>query len=509
MVHIGSFPTNIDTKVIAPYIKKIFSKSKATHSLRYDSLTDQIKLKTDKSKLGVLYIEAPFILLPHFDVLKLIETGKCCSYCGEVLKLYDVGKMKDDGNKASREKRTTADKHERFINGLDCSDCEGRWCDNQCKLLDFKHNFLHHRPMNKTTSHPFLDINGDDKDTFFFDNWKKIESLIIKENNDWLYNTIMCILHLYHDPSLEATFSALPCWDAKSSDEMKRFMTTKGLESEISIEEIHSMLLACFKNLDLPLEKFLKYVSVYYLNNYHGSIYLIFSCLTKSASMEPNVKVEPFDGGLKHDFEEFVFKKTEDNNVCLFKTHHTDGTTLKPIYTNRTSGVVEKQLIQLVCSKMITTNDALVLTDQDYSNPLEPEDDEIAFISDEHDEADVPRLIVPVPPPSGDQNIVLKTPNPKLRKASFTSSGNSFGEGIIKFNRDQIREMLENMSNNFIDEESGDDADEAVMDDHSSSTGSVTDAEQKIVNAIKNLQINPSHNQRRKSVKFEDTVITI
>jgi hypothetical protein len=501
-------PTRVNIVALSPYLKKIFSKSKSTHSLRYDSHSDEIKLKTDKSKLGVVYMEAPFIALPNYELLKLIERGKCCGYCGEVLKLYDVGKMKDDGNKANREKQTTADKHERFINGLDCSECEARFCDKQCKLLDFKHELLHHRPTNKTATHPFVDVDGTDKDTFFFDSWKRLEAIILAENNDWLYNSMMCILHIYHDPSLETAFMSLRCWESNTSNDTIRFLQEKSLEWKVSLEVIHSLLLECFKNFELSYIDFLKYISIYCLNNYQGSIYLIFSALNKSKTIDPNLRVEPFDGDITQDYEEFVFKKTDDKGVRLLKTHIVDESTVKPIYTNRTSGILDKKIIQIMCTDMVSSGDTLVLLDQDYSNPLEIEDDEIAFISDDNDAVDTPRIIVPITPCTG-QGIVLKTPNPRLRKASFTSSGNSFGEGIIKYNRDQIREMLENISNNLIDEESADDADDVIADDVSSSLDSMPNNEQSIAKVMKNLQINPPHHQRRKSVKFEDHVTTI
>lgn len=496
-------PTNVVSELLIPILKKILTNSKSSHLLRLDPKSNEIKLKIDKPHVGLIYLEAPYIALPAFDLLKLIERGKCCGYCGGVLKIYDNGKMKDDGNKSNREKQTLVDKHERYINGLDCSDCEVRWCDKQCKGLDFKHTILHHRPSNKSASHAFFDVNGNEKDTFFFDKWTKLKTILLNGNMDLIYNTFICILHLYYDPSLQPGFESLKCFTSDDEPQLERCIKSWNME-DIDLKSIWEDFLSCFKKFNVSYLKFLKYVAIFKLNNYNGSIYLIFSALTKSSTIQPNAKVEYYDGNKQHDYEEFSVRTGEDNSVHLVKEHVVDTPSVKPIYTNKTSGILDKKVIQVSNTSRISTTSQLVILDEDFSNPFDMEDDEIEFLSDGDSDSKIPKIVLPIFPSTTTQ----KNTTPKIRTASFTSSGASFGEGIIKYNRDQIREMLENMSHSMrLDEESSDEAEDAIEDEISSSVGSSVN--RNIVSMMKNLQVNNAASQRRKSVKFEEKVTTI
>lgn len=491
----GEVPTKVQMDTLAPVLKKILSKSKASHSLRFESGSNEIKLKTEKQALGTICLEAPYIALPNFDLLKLIRLGKCCSYCGEVLKIYDTGKLKDDGNKQTREKQTTMEKQERYLNGLDCSNCEVRWCDKQCKDLDFKHELLTHRPANKSVSHPFVDCCGNEKDTFYFDKWVKLEKLLVGENMDVYYQVFMCLLHIYHDPTLKEGYESLKCVDFEDEFELEEYLgaNVKGM---YILKDLWSMFLECFKTFQMSYRDFLKYSIIYYMNNYSGSVYLIFSAITKSNTKPANIRVEYFTGNIQRDYEEFSVETKEDNSVRLVKHRVTDSTVIKPIYTNKTSGVLNKKIIQILSTEKVSTDCELVLKDEDYSNPLDIDDDEIGILSDDSTGVDLPKIILPV------STSKERRPS-KIRAASFTSSGASFGEGIIKYNRDQIREMLENMSLTLkVDEESSDELDEVIVDEVPSTADSSVN--KNIVNMMINLQVAPHSTQRRKSVKFAE-----
>lgn len=498
-----TIPTNVVTDTLNPILKKILSKSKSTHLIRLDTVTNEIKLKVDKPHLGLIYLESPYIAIPSFDLLKLIERGKCCGLCGGVLKIYDNGKMKDDGNKSTRQKQTHIEKHERYINGLDCSECEVRWCDKQCKDLDFKHMLLNHRPSNKSTSHTFLDVAGNEKDIFYFDKWTKLKNLLVSENLDVVYNTFMCIIQIYYDETLVQGFESLKCVVCDDESQLELYINSWNILKVIDLKTLWQSFTGCFKKLNMSYLSFLKYVIIFKLNNYNGSIYLIFSAMTKSDSVESNVKVEYYDGATQYDYEEFSVRTGEDNAVHMIKEHVVDRASVKPIYTNRSSGILDKKVIQVSNTARVSNTAPLVLPDEDFSNPADVEDDEIEFLSDGESDTKIPKIVLPVLP-----SYTQKTTNSKIRAASFTSSGASFGEGIIKYNRDQIREMLENMSHSMrLDEESSDEAEDAIDDEISSSVGS--SISRNIVSMVKNLQVNNAASQRRKSVKFEEKVTTI
>ncbi|GAV29227.1 hypothetical protein PMKS-002709 [Pichia membranifaciens] len=411
--------------------------------------------------------------------------------------------MKDDGNKSNRQKQTHIEKHERYINGLDCSNCEVRWCDKQCKDLDFKHILLNHRPSNKSASHAFFDVDGNEKDIFYFDKWTKLKNLLVSDNLDVVYNTFMCIIHMYHDPNLGQGFESLRCVTCDSESQLENYISSWNILKVIDLKTLWESFTDCFKKLNMTYLKFLKYMVIFKLNNYDGSIYLIFSALTKSDTLEPNVKVEYYDGVTQYDYEEFSVRTGEDNAVHMIKEHVVDRASVKPIYTNRSSGILDKKVIQVSNTSRISTTAPLVLPNEDFSNPADVEDDEIEFLSDGESDTKIPKIVLPVLPSSTQKNTT-----PKIRAASFTSSGASFGEGIIKYNRDQIREMLENMSHSMrLDEESSDEAEDAIDDEISSSVGS--SMSRNIVSIVKNLQVNNTASQRRKSVKFEEKVTTI
>lgn len=502
MNSIYKIPSSLNSEKLNPLLKKILNKSKSAHLLRVDSTSNEIKLKTDKPHLGIIYIEAPYITLPHFDVLKLIERGKCCSYCGEVLKIYDNGKMIDDGNKGNRQRKTSFDKHDRYINGLDCSDCEVCWCDKQCKELDFRHRILSHRPTNKSATHAFIDVDGNDKDIFYFAKWDILKKKLTGNNMEIFYNTLICILHLYYDPSLVIGFESLRCYTSNDEQHLEKYIDSWNILEAINLKKIWEEFQNCFKNFRLSYLKFLKYIIIFRLNNYNGSIYLIFSAIKKSDVLTPNSKVEYYDGITQRDYEEFSVISKGTNSIKLVKQYVVDKPSIKPIYTNKTSGILDKKIIQVTNTSKVTSDFPLIILEEDYSNPLDIVDDDIDFISDDESNNAIPKIILPITKSSSQQK------NPKIRTASFTSSGASFGEGIIKYNRDQIREMLENMSNsNRLDEESSDEAEEVIDDDLSSSGGSSVN--KNFVSMVKNMQITNATAQRRKSVKFEETVTTI
>lgn len=498
-MHSETVPTTINYNVLGPILRKILSKNSSNHVLRFDTSKNQIKLKNDKSIPGPICLESPFIALPNFDILKLLDKGHCCGYCGEVLKIYDDGKMKDDGKKKNRLKQNSMEKHDRYINGLDCSDCNVKWCDSQCRRLDFRHQLLHHRPTNKTFSHPFTDINGKEIDTFYFENWNALQTELIARGLYMLYNTILCIFQVYFDSSLKETYESLLCIDSKEAQELEAYIKSLLImDASVDIKKIWEGFNKVFKNYGIDYVDFLRYSIIYHLNNYNGSIYLIFATLTKSAEVDANAKVEYYNGAIQRDYEEFsMVPKTKSRDLHIVKHHITDETKVSQIYTNQKSCRLDKKILEISTIKKATAQDEIILSKQDYTNPLDLEDDELTFLPDHT--STIPKIVVPI---SGDTN-QKRRPS----RVSFTSSGASFGEGIIKYNRNQIREMLESMTETI----EKDELEEVIDDDNVSSVGStvtIVDKE-KLVNMVKNLQIAPHATQRRKSVKFDDNVSDI
>ncbi|GME78037.1 unnamed protein product [Ambrosiozyma monospora] len=234
-----------------PYLSKILNKSKSNHSLKISpkSPHQKLELSQDQSSIGPVFMESPFILVPNFELLKLIKLGKCCSYCGDVLKVYDQGRMRDkdididdsdnspsrhhthnhgkngrkngnsgsngQGGRSKSGNRSTNEqqKHNRFLSGLDCDECESCWCSQECKDLDFRHELMFHRPTNKSMCHRFPVLAGPSSESgrsnglnFSYEGWCKMFDFIKSNQLDLIYYGVMVMLHLIHDQALIRPF---------------------------------------------------------------------------------------------------------------------------------------------------------------------------------------------------------------------------------------------------------------------------------------------------------------
>ncbi|GME82276.1 unnamed protein product [Ambrosiozyma monospora] len=170
---------------------------------------------------------------------------------------------------------------------------------------------------------------------------------------------------------------------------------------------------------------------------------------------------------------------------------------MKPIYTNRSSGMVNKKILKVTNFEPLFRGSTLVLRNVDYFNTAEDSSDEDSSSSESESESDdfdansistgetnasslfddepiTPKLLQ-IPPMTTTNATANRTRTRAgsltcvtnansqgrrghVRNASFTSSGNSFGEGIIKYSRSQIRDMLMQMSLKDHDLGNGDDA---------------------------------------------------
>lgn len=411
--------------------------------------------KEDLNPLELLFIESPLILIPNHSLKSLIKSGRACSKCGEVIKAYDSGIIKDI------KKNLDGLKHERFLKGLDCDQCNIKWCCSKCKELDIWHDCLNHRPINKSNT------NQIGKDTIF---WENLVNLKMELEDPIKFGVFNCILECQYDSNVKELFESLPLDEIDLKLDWGKF---QGLINET------------FKNSNYDLDTIKKYVGIYQRNNYDGSIYLIFSNLRRGEDVDSdndssvNCKMELFNKDQCKSFDEI------DINTHLIKHINNKMAKLKPIYTSRGSNL-NKKLIQCKSISNLTSGQMLIIENLNYSNPKDNDDDDIIYWN----ESGFPKIIIP----HEDINIKIK------RRTSLTSSGASFGEGIIKYNREQIREMLQTSvieeNSDYLsekEEEENDDDDNEEDDDDDID-------EDEMFQKMKDLNVST----RRKSVRFVD-----
>ncbi|QPG74566.1 hypothetical protein FOA43_001897 [Brettanomyces nanus] len=434
-------------KAVEPYIKRALERGRhSSHGIRVDDKKHEVVANSDKSGLGVLFLEAPFILLPEYEMLNLIELGKACAYCGTVLKVDDLGKLRDD--KAHVRHRSKYSKMERFIKGLDCDRCSLRWCCQKCKDADFKHNLLHHLPDNKTGTHNFVDSASKKKDVFLYGNWTQLRSLILEDDLEICYYGIMAILQVYYDDKLMKPFESLTFCD---DIELAESFLSSGNET-VTKEALHKsyqLLCDCFKKLDLSYDRYLKYLTIYKLNNFGGCIYLITSTLGRVAENgNANCRIEYYDeqdcSATETVIDSFRVKPVSENSVELIKESFVEAENKTPIYV--TDNRSNKKILKVLNVTRLKANEPLTIKDVDYSLPTDSED-EFAVLSLDLDNEEQRRMrMIQSRHRFSTSALLQPAKNSKMRTASFTSSGSSFGEGIIKYNRAQIREMLQQLT---------------------------------------------------------------
>ncbi|KAH3674730.1 hypothetical protein WICPIJ_009497, partial [Wickerhamomyces pijperi] len=174
------------------------------------------------------------MVVPPFDLIKLIEVGKCCCYCGDTLKVYDKGRLKDkDVHDISDEK------HARFMSGLDCADCSCKWCSQSCRKQDFSHSMLHHQPTNKAMTNQLTNSRGE-KLILLYDRWVSFRKRILEQNLEWVYCGLYVALQLFHNPELKDGFMGLR--QVSREDQMDF------LGPDTDYFTLYEDLAGCFKN---------------------------------------------------------------------------------------------------------------------------------------------------------------------------------------------------------------------------------------------------------------------
>ncbi|KAG7699727.1 hypothetical protein KL951_001444 [Ogataea haglerorum] len=370
-----------------------------------------IVLRHDMTNLGTLYLEAPYFLIPPFDLVKLVEVGKCCSYCGETLKIYDKGRLRD------KEAHDVSDqKHMRFMSGLDCGDCSSRWCSQNCRKLDFCHSFLNHQPTNKGMTNQITNSRGE-KLVLLYDRWVSFKKAIHEKSLELAHCGLYVTLQLFYYPELREGYMSMRNVVAEQRDEF--------LGREIDFTTLYEEMTACFKDFKLSEDEFLDCLSIFKLNNYNSGVYPLTSYLS-DPSGEINCSISPFETSIAHDYEDFRIDVVDEHNVTLTKQRHLESYR-KPIHTSTLK--IDKKIIIVSSMRNIKSCEKLVAG----------ESHETGSACSSSDNSSMEKITAPIP-----HRFPGKARN--QRNASFTSSGNSFGEGIIKYNRDQIREMLVEMS---------------------------------------------------------------
>jgi len=455
MIQLPSHPkSSMDRNSLGPILRKIISKTKGQHTLRFDQQKKLLVAAFDQSQPGTLFLEAPMILLPDFELLRLIKIGKCCAYCGCVLKGDNEGRLAGSDTKPLNRKASKEQKIDRFISGLDCDQCSLRWCGDACKSADSLHGILNHRPENKSCSHQFVGADSRKKDVLLFDRWSSLWSFVATERLELCYYGISAILRIYYDEKLREPFESLRCLSDCTEKEMIRYLCScSSTLDEDKLRKCYEMLIACFKKMDLGFGTFLRYLTIYKRNNFSGCIYLLASSLDHVGVDNPgveNCRIEYFEGDESRNLvDSLLLKPISEHAVELIQQSHIEDKSKKVVFFTIGSAKVRRKILKVSNIDAIRKGDPLTIREMDYSVPTVEEYAICAVDSDAESEIMVQNRSASVSPHRHRSFYPRHCSNSFTsvhRTASFTSSGSSFGEGIIKYNRDQIREMLQHLS---------------------------------------------------------------
>ncbi|EDO15701.1 hypothetical protein Kpol_1000p13 [Vanderwaltozyma polyspora DSM 70294] len=215
----------------------------------------------------------PIVVVPSMERLTLMKMGKACSLCGGLL--------------------SHLSKHFIVVHSLDCDNCGGVWCSNECKNIDIGHNTLKHLHKSK--------INGIDSVA-----WGKFE----KYCNDNVFVAAYSI----------GVIMALALIDKKNTDKIRKkfnllssvsqgirinesdstniggtFDASSGAMSNKDPEPIWKTSYELLKNAipttdELDMETYLSYIGRYNINQISDQMFFLPSLINHNC--EPNVRFE-------------------------------------------------------------------------------------------------------------------------------------------------------------------------------------------------------------------------
>ncbi|OWB57604.1 hypothetical protein B5S28_g3564 [[Candida] boidinii] len=316
----------------------IIIQPKSKKKLLLPNSTSISKLPQSPPPPTILFNETPFIEIPSFEFLKLIELGRCCSNCSDVLKL-DKGRLANPESQKSSQSNSNNNNNNnseyseevaaRYMNGLDCDICNLKWCSIECKQMDIFHTLLNHQPTNKSFINSILNTNKQ-KINLKYNNWLILKKFIILNNLSSIFSVFILILWFNYDIDLFNSFNSLKSIKIddiidkenhlinylKTLNNMNRtnkIINNNNNKNDISDEEndkisieddgstelneeiylkSYELICDCLPNCPFELSylQFLRILIKFKLNNFNGSIFLFASHLKHSC--EPNCSID-------------------------------------------------------------------------------------------------------------------------------------------------------------------------------------------------------------------------
>ncbi|KAK6197475.1 uncharacterized protein RJT21DRAFT_57127 [Scheffersomyces amazonensis] len=233
------------------------------------------KHKIDKGE--IIWSEEPLFFIPPLANIKLIKTGKACSYCGKLLKSNSGGNV---------------------LRALDCNICTEVWCSPMCKKSDgtlhglLKHNV--YQPHKKSTTKPI------DSEAFF-----ELQDYCLEEQWNALFAITFIYANILNDKSgdkkkqframarvsQDIRYKALDS-SAGAFDSLQGGALFVQEQQETLWKEGYEKFLRVFPNdaSSLTYQEFLYMMGTYNINNLDSNIYSIQSHLNHNC--DPNTSVE-------------------------------------------------------------------------------------------------------------------------------------------------------------------------------------------------------------------------
>ncbi|CDR46581.1 CYFA0S24e00452g1_1 [Cyberlindnera fabianii] len=216
--------------------------------------------------------KSALFFVPPLDKLKLMDSGKACTYCGSLLQTATSTKK-----------------------GLDCNVCSHVWCSQHCKKTDTLH---------KVAKHSLYEEGKKSKKVIIPSAWAKYENYCFKDQ--WVAAHAIAHIHAYcildKTGLLRKQFDAF----AKVRQDIRQKAadmnggvggSLDGSNNALFVQEQQEemwkeclrLFNAIFPDHQITYDQLMEYLGAYNINNVDGSMFLIQAHLNHNC--EPNVRV--------------------------------------------------------------------------------------------------------------------------------------------------------------------------------------------------------------------------
>lgn len=235
--------------------------------------------KTNIGKGELIWEEQPIFFVPPLANLKLIKTGKACTYCGRSL--------------TNRVASGTS-----ALRGLDCNACPELWCSIDCKKQDQLHATLKHLVKNankkKINGEKYLEL----EDYCIQEQWNALFAItliyanVLEDKTGEKSSYFGSMARVLQDIRYKALNSSAGSFDSLSGGALFVQEQQENLWKE-GFDKFSKVFPLSTQNNDIDYNEFLMMLGAYNINNLNSCVYKIHSHLNHNCNPSVSVETSP------------------------------------------------------------------------------------------------------------------------------------------------------------------------------------------------------------------------